>query len=523
MSAVATSQDHLRDAPPALPSWRLPLPRLAEHRLTVPLTLIPLCAILFFHGLTAGDLYRTESLRAIIAQEFLNSGNWVVPTLYGEPLLTKPPGMYAAIAAVSWPLGGVTTWSARLPSALAATATVWLVFWSFRRSLGRLGGLAAACVVPTSVMWLDKATSAEIDMLQVFWVTASLLFFLRALEAEEDGAKPRAAQSWWVAALLCVAGGVLTKWTAPAFFYLTAVPLLAWRGRLRLLFRRHHLIAAALGASVVFVWIGLAVRQVGWDAFATTVGQEAMQRLVPKEVPVAPPHHHHRAYPWREVLGHPLVVGGACLPWSPLVLVTLWPGFARLWDERGRRLVQMLHCWVWPNLLFWTLVPEHAPRHSFPLFPGVAGLAALVWVAWLTGRLRWPVARLKAGTVFVAVVVAWLIVKVGFVHAVIPKRMHHRDPLLKGRQVAALIPDGETLYLFRLKDEGILFYYGRAVRRLSGPEALPKTSEPVYCIVTETEWRRWAPRGPHEVLLRLPDQQGAPILLVKCPRTDGVP
>src|SRR5439155_6255621 len=93
------------------------------------LLLLPWCGFLFFYGLTAGDLYRTESLRAIIAQDFLNSGNWVVPTLYGEPLLTKPPGMYAAVAAVSAPFGGVTDWSARLVSAVAATATVFLFFW----------------------------------------------------------------------------------------------------------------------------------------------------------------------------------------------------------------------------------------------------------------------------------------------------------------------------------------------------------------------------------------------------------
>src|SRR5208283_1746236 len=103
-----------------------------------------------------------------------------------EPLLTKPPGMYAAIALVSWPFGGVSTWSARLPSALAATATVYLFFWYFRRQFGTLSGLTAAVLVPTCCMWLDKVPSAEIDMVQVFWIAASILFFLRALEAEED-------------------------------------------------------------------------------------------------------------------------------------------------------------------------------------------------------------------------------------------------------------------------------------------------------------------------------------------------
>src|SRR5262245_31211414 len=149
------------------------------------LAVAALCGFLFFYGLNTGELWRTEGLRAIIAAGFLRSGNWVVPTLYGEPLFTKPPGMYAAIALASWPCGGVQAWTARLPSALAATATVFLLYWYFSRQLGRFAGLVTAAVVPTSFMWLDKASAAEIDMLQVAWVSGAVVFFLRALEAEE--------------------------------------------------------------------------------------------------------------------------------------------------------------------------------------------------------------------------------------------------------------------------------------------------------------------------------------------------
>ncbi len=114
----------------------------------------------------------------------LQSGNWVVPTLYGQPLFTKPPGMYVAIALCSWPFGEVSEWTARLPSALAATATVLLMYWFFARQLGRRAGLLAAAIMPMSAFWLERSISAEIDMLQVAWVTASILFFLRAASSE---------------------------------------------------------------------------------------------------------------------------------------------------------------------------------------------------------------------------------------------------------------------------------------------------------------------------------------------------
>ena len=99
--------------------------RPAEHEWVCLLLLALYCGFLFFYGLNVGDLWRTEALRAIIAEEFLRSGNWVVPRLYGEPLFTKPPGAYAAIALCSLPFGRVTEFSARLPLALAAAALRW--------------------------------------------------------------------------------------------------------------------------------------------------------------------------------------------------------------------------------------------------------------------------------------------------------------------------------------------------------------------------------------------------------------
>jgi 4-amino-4-deoxy-L-arabinose transferase-like glycosyltransferase len=510
----------------ALPGVRIPRPGpvaprphpLLPHAAPL-LLLLGLCVYLFFYGLNAGQLYRTESLRAALGAEALRDGDWVVPRLHGEPLLTKPPGMGVAIALASWPAGVVTAATARLPSALAATLTVFLVYGAFARPLGRRGGLVAAGVLPASAAWLDRAPSAEIDMVQLAWVAGAVLCFLRALEVAEESrglSRPSrlAEWVWWQAALLCVAGGVLTKWTAPAFFYLTVVPLLWWRGRLRDLARLPHLAGATLAAGLCLAWGGAAVTRVGWDALYETVRREALQHLSPL--------HHARPYPWREVLTFPLALLLANLPWSAFALLTLRRGFAGHWDEHGRRLLQALHCWTWPNLLFWSVVPGHHVRHALPLLPGLAGLAALVWVAWLSGRLRWPLRGLmpaaraqRPGGLLLGMLLAWLAVKLVHVEVRIPRRDVGREPRAKGRQVAELVPPGETLYLIRLKDDGILFYYGRPARRLSSAMQLPVTAGPRYCLLTEPEWLHWPAVRPAEVLHRLADEQGAPLVLVK--------
>jgi 4-amino-4-deoxy-L-arabinose transferase-like glycosyltransferase len=571
-------------------TWLVWLAGQVDRRWFCYLCLSFYCGWLFFYGLTKGELYRTENLRAIIAAEFLRSGNWIVPVLYGEPLFTKPPGMYAAIALVSWPFGAIEEWTARLPSAIAASLMVLLFYWYFGRQFGRKVGLIAALLLPMSFFCLDKSTAAEIDMLQAFWIAASILFFLRGLEIVEDRAsgignrelrnedkglkidvrktwltfrarrqahgwpsagfsemkcKPSASNPqssifnppsslwfWWLAALLCVAGGVLTKWTGAAFFYGTVIPLLWCRGRLRLLWSRHHLVPAGIAAGIVLAWVGAAVAMTSWHEFYGTVSREALMRLSPT--------HHHRAYPWGESLVHPLRIMAAGLPCSAFALLSLCAGFSALWDDRGRRLLQALHCWLWPNLLFWTVIPEHATRHSFPLFPALAGLGAFVWIAWFRGfslsKWRWSNAsihkeslasikngrpRFSLARVFVGMVVVWLIVRLVYVEGVLPRRNPTRQPKEKGEQLAALVPPDNILYLFQLKDEGIMFYYGRTVRRLPGPEQLPSSKGPLYCILDETEWRNWRTARTVNLLVRMPDEQGDPIYLVRLDQSDG--
>lgn len=506
------------------------------HRYRLILCVLALCGVFFFFGMNAGDLYQTESLRAILAAEFLHSGNWIVPKLYGEPLLTKPPGMYAAIALASWPFGRVSAATARLPSAVAATISLLLFYAVFARCLGRRAGLIAAAILPATVLWLQRVPSAEMDLVQLSWVAAAIVCFWRALEiasaAGQRGAlvpcfssqqSANAARSpnrllfnagfsvaewvWWQLALLCVAGGFLTKWTAPAFFYLTVVPMLWWSGQLRLLIKPAHLLSVLGAALPCLGWAAALVAQTGWGPLLDAVLGEALPRLSPA--------HHTRPYPWHELATFPIGFLGANLPWSAAALWTLSPRFAELWDERGQKLLQLLHCWTWPNLLFWSLVPGHHLRHALPLQPGLAGLAALVWIAWLDGRLRWPVAVLRAAPVFLTLIALWLAVKITFVTVILPARTCPREASLKGEQIAALVPPQRTLYLFRLKDEGILFYYSRPVRRLPAPAHLPLSGDPAYCLLTESELQQWiGPRLP-QVLLRLKDQQQHPIVLVK--------
>jgi len=463
------------------------------------------CGVLFIYGVSAGPLYRTESLRAIIGRECLN-GNWLFPVLYGEPFLTKPPGHYVAIGLCSLPFGEVSATTARLPSFFAASAAVFLIYRLFRSALNEEAALVAALLLPTSVLWLDKAPSAEIDMTLAGWVTASIVMFHRALERDSTAA--------WVAALLCMAAGTLTKWTAPVFFYLTIVPFLAWRRELARLVDRQHLLACAVALAACGLWASAVADRVGWRALAETIESEARYRFATRGT----------SRNSLDIALYPLIVLAAHLPLSGFALLTFRRGFWEKRDEGGKRLLQLLHCWTWANLFFWSVVPNHNVRYSLPMSAGLMGLGAmgLIDLAGLSkpadhegdsssheGR-----ARAIGRTSVVGMLCLWLIVKVLFVAVVIPLRTAHKDPAIAAAALRYRVPANQPLFVFRLKDEGVTFSYGRPVVRLHDSRDLPAGS---FAVLIRREWDDRTAFGHLQMVDWLLDQQGDPLILVRAP------
>jgi len=75
-----------------------------------------LCIPAFFINLGFIPFIEDEAIRAIVAYEMLQSGNYIVPTINGDPYYYKPP-LYNWVIALSYQLfGEVSEWTTRVPT-----------------------------------------------------------------------------------------------------------------------------------------------------------------------------------------------------------------------------------------------------------------------------------------------------------------------------------------------------------------------------------------------------------------------
>ncbi len=140
-------------------------------------TLAVFVAIVAVSTVKLGDtpLNGTEPHRAIPAHQMLESGEWLIPQLWGQPYLAKPPLHYWTLAVAEFLVGGGGEWIWRLPSAAAAGLLGAVVCVFSRRWFGPLAGLVAGVSCLGLVALWSQARKADIDALHTLSVVAAAL------------------------------------------------------------------------------------------------------------------------------------------------------------------------------------------------------------------------------------------------------------------------------------------------------------------------------------------------------------
>ena len=139
-------------------------------------------ALVLFFRIGTGDINGSEGRWLSVADEMLRSGDWFHPTINGQPYFDKPLLSYWFIALLSKLVGGVSEWTARIPSAAAALLTLTAVISIARRLFSPTAALAAGWVLTATYSFVYWGRLAEADMWNAAFIVAATAWYLRFRE-----------------------------------------------------------------------------------------------------------------------------------------------------------------------------------------------------------------------------------------------------------------------------------------------------------------------------------------------------
>ncbi len=339
------------------------------------LALVLLWAALYLPGLGQSDILSTnEANRAMAAREMLARGDWIVPTLVGEPYLNKPPAYYWQ-AMLCYRVFGDHAAGARLPAALAALATALAAFGCFHRQGRAQAGAFAAMLCLATPLLILQGTEAELDMGLILWIFLTQLCMLQALQQRPI--------TYSLLAYLFLALATLTKGPVAWAFFLPMLLLqVAFLYRDRMVPGRRlavgHLLGLALCIAVCLPWCYAVVHRLGWDYTWMILKRESLQRTVKASKINSDPF-------WFYV---PRFLVGS-LPWTPLLwlLFTQAPRDAR--EERSRAYLGLCSL---AQLGLFSLFAGKETQYLMPILPPMAVVVAYT----LDSETRQPSSRVPA-------------------------------------------------------------------------------------------------------------------------------
>lgn len=354
--------------------------QISQYRILADALIVFIVAIFCYSWmLGVSPLASTEGHRVIAAHQMVQSGDWLLPQLYGRLYLRKPPLHYWILAASEKLSGLANEWVWRLPSAMASAALAAILCllsarW-FSRRAGIVAGFAYVGLIP---LWYQSRT-AEIDSVNTLLsVTAAC-----CLIEISFGAAGR-TRMWVLIASLTIGAALLAKGHTglPLIFGALLGPAIT----LRTLHGLKHpgvWVSLAIGAFLFAGWV-LAVhlvlqrRHLPLDTSGLSEALEAFSLHQPGRM--------------FQALLVPLTLFVYASPASFALLLALRP--PHNFGEGQRRILKALVGTILISILIFLLAGTTNPRYEYLVLPLLCPCVGAVTLAWDQGLSSFAPQRL---------------------------------------------------------------------------------------------------------------------------------
>lgn len=408
--------------------------------------------IILFWNLGGGSLTSwDEAFYAQVSKEILQTGDWVNLHLMGKGWSDKPP-LYMWFTAASFKAFGINEFSVRLFSAMCGIGTVLLVYLLAFKLYSRKAAVASSVILLSTWHFLWASRIGMLDGTLTFFITLAITSF-RLGETN---------RKLLFLSPLAFALAFMTKGAGAMLIPMILGLYIIFSKKFKLLAEPSLWMGILLGSFLVTWW--------HWQAF-TTYGDEFVQNYFRK---------HLLSRTTQSLDGHTgniftyfSVIPNKGRPWGFLGLIGAGYILLRLLVKReSRHLLPVI--WAGIVLALFSLVRTKLHWYIMPLYPALS-IAAGYTLSSLLKRYTVPL---------VSCLCIASIIYLGTDKAVFDPDY---SPRIKqtARDISALLPSGETLYLHDVGDPAMQFYLGNKFKYIHEKDEIKEiASRPGMYILT---------------------------------------
>ena len=454
-----------------------------NSRIAAVLVVLLVWAVIYLPALGSIAIKGEEGRRILPAIGMLQTGNYIVPEVGGNPYFRKPPLVNWLVAASFRIFGVRNEWTARLPSAVVVLAVAVAFVTVARAGLGPGGSIIAALIWMTNIGMMEKGRLIEIEALYVSLCGLAIIFWLSFFVQRKS--------PWliWVPASIFLGLGLLAKGPTHLIFFYAIVFAVVWHLKeWRLLIHPAHFAGLAIMLGIFAVWAIPFLHTTPTHVAAVKWSNQFTGRLQGIDF---------KLISWIQNIPRGLIY---FLPW---VLLLPFVRLSKFHDCAEQRLARSLAWGIAVPFLALNLVPGALPRYSMPVIAPASWLLAMSCAGH---ALQWPWKKGMSGEQTWAKIVA-LFVGVGLVvggigYPLTAVVLRNRQQVKKAAaEINALVPLNETLYAVDPEYQPVFFYVKAPLEYVSYVQELP--AETRYFLVQAdkeaeaTTTPRWVPRRAH--------------------------